>query len=88
MSFDCNRCGACCRLVGRLPSLAHLDRGDGACVHMTGEPGGEHGCAIYSERPKDCRVDESTPAAMTVAEWHKRNHAACKVLHLAVYGGP
>jgi Fe-S-cluster containining protein len=88
MSFDCNRCGACCRVIGAVPSLAHLDRGDGACKHLLGSAGEEHACAIYEDRPTECRVDESSPAAMTLAEWHRRNTAACERVRLIVYGGP
>jgi uncharacterized protein len=86
--FACNRCGACCRVVGGVPELAHLDRGDGACKHLVGTAGEEHSCAIYEDRPRLCRVDESIPSTLTVAEWRRRNETACRVLRLNVYGGP
>lgn len=85
-AFDCNRCGACCRLVGVDPELAYLDRGDGACRHLLVTDDG-HACAIYEERPGRCRVDESVPPVMQLAEWHRRNRDACHVLRLTVYGG-
>jgi Fe-S-cluster containining protein len=69
------------------PALAHLDRGDGACRHLLGTEGEEHACAIYESRPKECRVDESTPAVLPVAEWQRRSSDACDVLRLYVYGG-
>ncbi len=85
--FACNRCGACCRLIGEVPELAHLDRGDKSCVHLRGEPGDDHACAIYEDRPKQCRVDEGCPPVMQLAAWYRLNHQACEALHLRVYGG-
>jgi Fe-S-cluster containining protein len=82
VSFDCKRCGACCRLVGTLPDLAHLDRGDLTCKHLTPA----NLCGIYEERPKLCRVDESCPPVLTAQAWRSRNEDACERLHLAVYG--
>lgn len=87
-AFECNRCGACCRLVSEAPETAHLDRGDGACRHLIGTAGDEHGCAIYSTRPVECRVDKNVPAVMKLGEWQKRNRGACEVLRLHVYGAP
>lgn len=87
-AFNCNRCGACCRRAGQVLELAHLDRGDGACKHLVEQANGEHACAIYATRPKQCRVDENVPPAMALAEWQRRNEAACAVLRLNVYGGP
>ncbi len=86
-AFPCNRCGACCRLVGAVGSLAHLDRGDGACRHLIPHADGTTSCEVYETRPKECRVDESVPAVMQLAEWHRRNADACAVLRLHVYGG-
>ena len=71
--FACNRCGACCRMVGSVQELAHLDRGDGACVHLLGTAGDEHECAIYDERPTLCRVDAQAPPVMQLAEWKAKN---------------
>lgn len=85
-AFDCNRCGACCRLVGSAPETRELDRGDGACKHLVTEEGGAHACAIYETRPMVCRVDESCPPAMALTEWQRRNADTCKQLHLHVYG--
>ena len=52
-SFECWKCGACCRFVGfKRPDL---DRGDKACIHLTEE----NTCAIYEVRPDICRLDSS-----------------------------
>lgn len=82
MTFDCVKCGACCRLVG--VAYPSLDRGDGVCKHLTPS----NLCAIYEERPDECRVAEACPPPLTQQEWFRRNGEACERLHLAVYGSP
>lgn len=82
MSFDCSKCGACCRMVGTLPEMRDYDRGDGACKYLTPA----NLCAIYETRPPLCRVDLMRPPVMTEPEWHRRNHAECERIHLHVYG--
>lgn len=82
MSFDCSRCGACCRSIGNLPAMRPYDRGDGTCKHLTAT----NECAIYKTRPALCRVDEMKPSAITNAHWHQLNHNACSHLRLRVYG--
>jgi uncharacterized protein len=86
VTFPCTRCGACCRMVGTVEGLRDLDRGDGACVHLQGEPGEEHGCAIYETRPALCRVDGLRPEVVSIPWWYGANGHACDQLHLAVYG--
>lgn len=85
-AFDCRRCGACCRSIGAsdVQELQLLNRGDGVCRHLTAD----NLCAIYDKRPALCRVDESCPTAMQLAEWQRRNMTACNQLHLQVYGQP
>lgn len=73
-------------MIGAVEALAHLNRGDGACIHLRGEPGGEHGCAIYATRPALCRIDDAQPVSMTQAGWHKLNAQGCDALRLHVYG--
>lgn len=75
MSFDCSKCGACCRLV-RFMDPTWPTRADGSCIHLNAD----NTCAVYETRPAVCRVDESRPAGMTVAEWHALNAAVCKQL--------
>lgn len=82
MSFDCTKCGACCRSIGTHPAGRDLDRGDGVCRHLTPA----NLCAIYEARPVMCRVDLLKPPALTDAYWHEANHEACNRLHLRVYG--
>lgn len=50
--FPCMQCGACCRHIDRIPSLADFDPGTGVCIHLHGNL-----CDIYDTRPLVCRVD-------------------------------
>ena len=61
LNFTCQRCGACCKLVGAalpyLPSsyYAIFHPGpDGACRHLKTD-GGKYKCDIYERRPALCR---------------------------------
>lgn len=83
-SFDCTKCGACCKSLEGHPLTTHLDRGDGTCKHLRED----NTCRIYETRPDICRVDKMQPAVMTTVEWHRRNKHACRQLHLHVYGQP
>ena len=49
MSFQCDKCGACCKFVYG----TELDRGDGTCKHLAED----NTCSIYEDRPAICRVD-------------------------------
>jgi Fe-S-cluster containining protein len=69
-----------------MPEIAHLNRGDGVCRHLRGEPGERHTCAIYESRPRECRVADLRPKNLGVATWFALNEGACKQLHLRVYG--
>jgi Fe-S-cluster containining protein len=84
MSFECSRCGACCRDVSSLPDPGAYDRGDGVCRHLTPE----NLCEIYASRPQVCRVDATRPAVFTEGGWNALTHEACARLHLHVYGQP
>lgn len=74
--FVCTRCGECCRHVGCVDALRNLDRGDGACRHLSGSL-----CSIYSHRPLLCRVEEAYKLLfaplMTREEYLQRNREIC-----------
>lgn len=53
--FPCNSCGLCCRIVGKNPAGAFLNRGDGICRYLNLE---NNQCTIYENRPMICRVKE------------------------------
>ncbi|WP_104695891.1 YkgJ family cysteine cluster protein [Helicobacter salomonis] len=54
MGFPCTICGTCCRNIGGVKELAHLDLGNGVCRHL--DPQTQQ-CRIYDDRPQICRVD-------------------------------
>ena len=81
MSFECDRCGVCCKNI-RLSEFysEELDRGDGVCIHLTAD----NLCEIYSERPLFCNIDayweKFLAEEMTREEFYKINRAACALL--------
>ena len=50
--FPCSQCGECCRHIDLIPQLTEFDRGDGVCIHLSGNL-----CNIYESRPEICCVD-------------------------------
>ncbi len=89
--FNCQRCGACCRLAGcsDIPEIkAMADEGTDVCRHLLPN----NLCAIYETRPWFCRVDETyeriiKPQGISLEEWHEKNHASCEMLRrlLGIY---
>ena len=83
--FPCSQCGACCRIVGRIPESVRGDvvkpDKDGVCVHLK-----DNECDIYDTRPTICRVDKTKPVWMSMELWYTVNLTACDTLHREVYG--
>lgn len=81
MSFECDRCGVCCKNI-RLSEFysEELDRGDGVCVHLTAD----NLCEIYSERPLFCNIDayweKFLAEEMTREDFYRMNYHACAEL--------
>lgn len=80
--FKCQRCGACCRLVGLsdVPEIKAMVReGSSECKHLQLD----NLCAIYESRPSFCRVDKwydqfiKQAYGITREEWYERNYKAC-----------
>ena len=84
--FQCQRCGACCRLVGLsiVPEIKALAKENSdTCRHLLPN----NLCAIYETRPLLCRVDElyeqmepELKNKQTREEWHRLNYDNCKLL--------
>lgn len=55
MAWECNKCGACCKLAGFI--VKNLNRGDGVCKMLLDD----NTCSIYETRPEICRVNKSVP---------------------------
>ena len=78
-SFICSQCGLCCKQIGKVPELKHLDRGDGVCRHLK-----DNLCQIYKTRPLFCRVDEMYQEAFSdlfdLETFYELNYQICKKL--------
>ncbi len=77
--FKCDKCGLCCRNIGKSEFYKELDRGDGVCRYLRGNL-----CGIYESRPILCRVDEGYEAffksAMSKEEYYALNYKICEKL--------
>lgn len=80
MSFQCDRCGECCRHIGVFPFMRKYDRGDGVCVHLTGD----NLCDIYDERPDFCDTyklyERIYSGSMSLEEYERMNEVACQAM--------
>ena len=79
MSFICDQCGLCCRMLACVPQLAAFDRGDGVCRHLTEN----NLCEIYDSRPDICNVEKMYPAfasQMSKEEYCVRMTEACLLI--------
>ena len=85
-SFGCWKCGACCKIAGLTPQLAHWNRGDGACIHLQAD----NSCGIYETRPDVCRVNKMWERefsdAVTWDKYIELTERACRVLDAQVNG--
>ncbi|MGX2971647.1 YkgJ family cysteine cluster protein [Helicobacter sp. T3_23-1059] len=80
-SFECTKCGACCKSIAHIDELSDYHSGDGVCKHLdlaTNE------CKIYEVRPLVCRVDEMFEkyfsSVLSKAEFYKLNAKCCNIL--------
>lgn len=80
MSFECTKCGECCKRVGLFPFMRKYDRGDGACIHLTED----NLCDIYEERPDICNTDKLFQRiysrTMSREEYDRMNMDACRAM--------
>lgn len=79
MMFECERCGQCCRRVGRTILAGELALPDGSCRHLDKAT---NLCRIYAERPMICRVDDFYDAYLTTTlsreEFYRENKEICR----------
>ncbi|MDA3062243.1 MULTISPECIES: YkgJ family cysteine cluster protein [unclassified Campylobacter] len=79
MSFNCSKCGECCRHIANIPQLSEFDRGDGVCKYLRG-----HECDIYDTRPEICNVEKMYEKHFSNLysrdEFYKLNEEACEML--------
>ena len=76
--FFCDKCGLCCKQVGKSHIYKELDRGDGVCKYFDDK---SKLCTIYENRPIFCRVDEMYELCfkknMTKEEYYNLNYKSC-----------
>jgi len=81
--FKCDKCGECCRNVGRTKELIEYDRGDGICKFLDEKT---NLCKIYENRPLICRVDDMYKEYfykyLTKDEYYELNLKACITLKM------
>lgn len=79
--FDCDRCGLCCRSLGKNFIRVELDRGDGVCKNFNEET---RLCKIYKTRPIVCNVDayyeKFLSDSMSREKFHELNREICNKL--------
>ena len=54
MTFFCDKCGICCKILQHIPELREYDRGDGICKYLENNL-----CIIYENRPDICNVEKT-----------------------------
>ena len=82
--FNCDKCGACCRNVGRSELGKDLALASGICKHLDQST---NLCTIYDNRPIFCNVDKYyhkyLSDTISITDYYKQNHQACmKLRHL------
>lgn len=78
-SFNCTRCGECCRHIDSIPQLSEFDDGSGRCIHLKNNL-----CDIYDTRPDICRVDvmyeKIYSDIYSREDFYRLNEEACRQL--------
>ena len=79
--FPCDKCGICCRHVGKIVQLKHLALSDGVCRYLDQE---SNLCMIYDSRPLHCNVEayyyKYMKDAMSIDEFYEMNSEYCQKL--------
>lgn len=77
--FPCEKCGCCCRNIGKAEFAENMALPDGSCKYLDKK---SNLCQIYESRPIFCRVDDFYEKflshSMTREEFYKLNKECCK----------
>jgi Fe-S-cluster containining protein len=80
-SFQCLKCGACCRSLDKSIHFAEYHDGNGVCKYLDDKT---NLCTIYDKRPLLCNIDKAYDAYfkayMTREEYNNQNLNVCKLL--------
>lgn len=62
LRFQCNSCGACCRIAGKSGLMPSQE--NGACIYLTED----NKCSVYDQRPILCNVDKMYQVRKSVCD--------------------
>ncbi|MBE6073212.1 MAG: YkgJ family cysteine cluster protein [Selenomonas ruminantium] len=79
--FKCEKCGACCRLIGQTPFLKSFSLATGECKWLDSET---NLCKIYNKRPDICNIDKMYEMyyykKYSKEEFYQINRENCKTI--------
>lgn len=79
--FECEKCGACCRLIGKTPFLKSFALPTGECKWLDK---GTNLCKIYNKRPDICNIDKMYEVyyckKCSKEEYYQVNKKNCKII--------
>ena len=82
--FPCEKCGCCCRNIGKAEFAENMALPDGSCKFLDKT---SNLCGIYESRPIFCRVDEFYEKFlshfMTLDEFYGLNKECCKKFQMS-----
>lgn len=80
MTFNCKKCGKCCRNIWKTGLLKDLENEKGECIHLTKD----NLCDIYDHRPDICNVEKMYGLyfkdIMSYDEYLAENYKICQNL--------
>ena len=86
--FACDKCGSCCRQIGKAFFATDMASPDGVCKYLDRE---NNLCNIYQNRPIFCNVDAFYDAyfshEMSREEFYRKNKKMCQKLRGLEYAG-
>lgn len=75
MTFNCLKCGECCKNLHKSDFYKNLHNGNGICIYLKNNE-----CTIYKNRPLLCRIEESYiffKEKLTKEEYYELNYHEC-----------
>lgn len=79
MSFNCTKCGACCRRAFLLPGFIYPVKPDGSCSKLVNNQ-----CSVYETRPDVCRHGHSREVlGMSSDEYDRLTANLCNRMQVA-----
>lgn len=80
MTFECSKCGKCCKNIRGIIGLEEYIGADGRCKYLQTD----NTCSMYSNRPDICNVEkyykEKYKGKFSKKEFYELNKVACDKL--------